>query len=357
VRRLRAGGAEEGSRGPRGGRRGLGVVALVMTLVAAGGAVAYSQAAGAAPSPTIAEVQAKVNSLQSQIDQVGNQYDQVSQQVTAANARLVSVQKQDGQAEARYLAAQSKLRQVAVASYETGNQSSIAGLFTSADPEQVLRQASLIEALGSNDSGQVALYLSAAQQVETARQNVQRTQQGVAQLQGQLKAKKSHLNQLLSQSQAELDSLNLQQQEAVAQQSINGSGSGLITHATDPLPTNTPALKAVQFAYEQLGCWYLWGGTGPCSTGFDCSGLVQAAWASAGVSIERTTYQQFGSLPHVSKADLQPGDIVFFESLGHEGMYVGNGLMIDAPTTGQQVRLHALDMQWYAQGYVGAARP
>ena len=64
---------------------------------------------------------------------------------------------------------------------------------------------------------------------------------------------------------------------------------------TSPLPTNTNAGQAVAFAYNQLGCAYVYGATGPCSNGFDCSGLVMAAWASAGVSIPRDTYSQWAA--------------------------------------------------------------
>jgi cell wall-associated NlpC family hydrolase len=334
-------------------------VAAAVTAMA-GGLVAYSQDAGAAYKPTISQVQSEVNSLQSQIDQVGEQYDQVTQEVTAAKARLASVKKQDSHAEALFRGAQASLRQVAVASYETANQSSIAGLLTAGNPSEVLQQASLLEELGNADNAQVARYLATAQQVDTAQQNVQRTTDGIAQLQAQITAKKSNLNKLLGQSKAELDSLNLQQQQQVADADMDG-GDAVITSATDPLPTNTPALKAVWFAYQQLDCPYVYGGTGPCSEGFDCSGLVQQAWAYAGVDIDRTSEEQFMEFANIPKADLQPGDLVFFENdpggPGHVGMYVGNGMMIDAPSTGEVVRLHALDMEWYEDNYVGAAQP
>ena len=327
--------------------------AAVAAVVVAGGVVFFSQAAGASPKPTIEQVQKQVNALQAQVDQVGQQYVQIGQQVVAAKAQLASVQKQDGTAEALFTAAQSQLRQVAVASFENANQSSIAGLFTTGDPTTVLRQASLLEELGSTHSAQVAKFLGAAQQVAAARQRVANTEVGIQQLQTQLAAKKANLNKLLAAGQAQLESLSLQQQAAVAAAAIGGGSDG-ITSATYTGPTNTPAGKAVAFAYSKLGTWYLWGGTGPR---YDCSGLVQAAWASAGVSIPRVTYAQYAALPHIPKSQLRPGDLVFFEGLGHVGMYVGNGLMIDAPETGKQVRLLPLDSTWYLQNYVGAGRP
>lgn len=332
-----------------GARRGA-VLAAGVTLAIA--IPIYSEAASTAPGPTIAQVQARVNSLQAQVDQVGQQYDQLGEQLTTAKARLATVRKRNGVAVQRFTVARAQLRQVAVASYENANQSSILGLLTSGDPTQILRQASLVVQLGNMHSAQVAEFLAAAQQVAAAQSQVQRTEAGVTQLQGQLATKKKALTKLLAASQATLNKLNLQQQAEVAAAAV-GSGN-FVTSATYTGPTNTPAGKAVQFAYSKLGTWYLWGGTGPQ---YDCSGLVQAAWAAGGVSIPRTTYEQWAALPHVSKASLQPGDLVFFNGEGHVSIYVGAGLMIDAPRTGEQVRLLPLDTDWYAQNYDGAVRP
>lgn len=333
----------------RGGRG----IAIAVAIISAAGLAAYGGAAAAAkPQPTIEQVQAQVNSLQAQVDQVGNQYDTVGQQLESAKAKLASVQKREGGAERQFLAARKVLLQVAIASYENQNQSSALALLTSGSPGTVLRQSSLLQEIANIHSMQAAEFQSAAGQVLAAQAEFQRTKTGVSQLQAQLTAKKGKLNKLLAQSQATLGSLNLQQQQQVAASTI---GAGGITSATDPYGTGTPALKAVWFVYQQLGKPYLWGGTGPGS--YDCSGLMQAAWSYAGVSIQRDTYAQWASLPHVPKSSLQPGDIVFFENTGHDGMYVGNGMMIDAPSTGHDIRMLALDSDWYAQTYEGAVRP
>src|SRR5262245_40304451 len=122
---------------PGKGRRATALAAAA--LVAAGLAVYGGTAAGAAPRPTIAQVQAKVNSLQAQVDQVGQQYGEAGQQLAAARARLAAVQRQDGRAEARYSAARAQLRQIAVAQYENPAQSPVAGLLAAGDPAAVLR--------------------------------------------------------------------------------------------------------------------------------------------------------------------------------------------------------------------------
>ncbi|MBO0803419.1 MAG: C40 family peptidase [Nocardiopsaceae bacterium] len=321
-----------------------------VTLLFAGGITAYSASgAGADPQPSISQVQATVNKLQSQVDQVGTQYDQVTQKLDSAKAKLATVKRRVGKAEREYLTARNELRQVAVASFEDSNQSSMAGLLSSSNPQDVLRSVSLLQEMANIHNAQIAKFLSAARQVAAAQAQFKRTTKGIAQIQSQLGAKKKHLDALLSKNQATLNSLNEQQQAQIA------SVGGGTCHASDFEGTGTPGLKAVAFAYQQLCKPYEWGGTGPDA--YDCSGLTQAAWAYAGVSIPRDTYGQWAALAHVSKSELEPGDLVFFEDYGHVGIYVGDNLMIDAPATGQVVTLHSLNEAWYAENYDGAARP
>jgi cell wall-associated NlpC family hydrolase len=115
------------------------------------------------------------------------------------------------------------------------------------------------------------------------------------------------------------------------------------------------AAKAVRFAYRQRGKPYRWGGTGP--NGYDCSGLVQRAWRSAGVHIPRVARSQYRHIStKVRRSRLMPGDLVFFRGLGHVGMYVGRGRFIHSPHPGKTVRVTRLK-GYYARGLVGAARP
>ncbi len=101
------------------------------------------------------------------------------------------------------------------------------------------------------------------------------------------------------------------------------------------------ALAALEFAAAQIGKPYVWGGTGP--QGFDCSGLVQQAWAAAGVTLPRVAADQSTATVPISFAQLEPGDLVFFEQpVGHVGIYVGGGQMIDAPYTGAFVRIDSI---------------
>ncbi len=146
---------------------------------------------------------------------------------------------------------------------------------------------------------------------------------------------------------------------------------GAIKGATCPLPgggncdsiqaPNSAVLAAITFACGQRGLPYLWGGNGPLAgdRGFDCSGLTQAAYAAAGITLPRTSPAQYASGPHVpSDQALEPGDLVFYATAGrvhHVGLYIGGDKMIDAPDFGQLVQVqpyrHAGD------DFYGATRP
>ena len=128
------------------------------------------------------------------------------------------------------------------------------------------------------------------------------------------------------------------------------------------VPPNKAGAQAIAFAFERLGTPYLWGGEGTAEDGgrFDCSGLTQAAYRHAGMAIPRTSREQWYAGEHIERAELLPGDLVFFAwklddpgSIHHVGIYVGNGHMIDAPYTGASIRFDRVDQP----GYIGAVRP
>ncbi|PJT47746.1 hypothetical protein CWI85_26320, partial [Streptomyces albidoflavus] len=101
---------------------------------------------------------------------------------------------------------------------------------------------------------------------------------------------------------------------------------------------NSRAAQAIAFAHTAIGKPYVWGATGP--NAFDCSGLTQAAWRAAGISLPRTTYTQINAGQRVSRSQLAPGDLVFFySSISHVGLYIGNGQMIHAPNPNAPVRV------------------
>ena len=300
-------------------------------------------------------MQAKVNQLTSQFDQVSEQLDQADQQISAAQSRLSQVRVHLDHADAQFQAAQANVAQTAAAAFEDTGATSVAGVLTSGDPSILLQQGSLLLELSGTRNAETEQLLSDASQLAGVEQEMQRTESGIATLKSQLAAHKNSLSKLITTQKATLASLTVPEQQAVESDSIGADGSS--APQTYSGPTSTEADKAVEFVYDQLGCPYVYGATGPCHDGFDCSGLVQAAWAYAGVSIPRDTYEQWAALPHISVSALEPGDLLFYDGVGHVAIYVGDGEIIDAPQTGLDVEKIPMSTAWYADNFVGAARP
>ena len=112
--------------------------------------------------------------------------------------------------------------------------------------------------------------------------------------------------------------------------------------------------KVVSFARHFLGVRYVYGGTSPRS-GFDCSGFTRFVYAHFGIALPHYSGAQFDMGRRVSRAGLRPGDLVFFDGLGHVGLYVGHGRFIHAPHTGTRVEIDPL-AGWYSGRYDGARR-
>ena len=133
-----------------------------------------------------------------------------------------------------------------------------------------------------------------------------------------------------------------------------------VTTTTDEAPTGAAAApvsgghpEAASLALKYLGIPYQWGGASP-GTGFDCSGLVMYVFAQLGVQLPHFAAGQYGYGSAVSRDQLQPGDLVFFDGLSHVGIYIGNGQMVHAPQTGDVVKITAISD--FGSRYVGARR-
>ncbi len=121
---------------------------------------------------------------------------------------------------------------------------------------------------------------------------------------------------------------------------------------TSDIPASGRAAVAVHYAMAQIGKPYVYGAAGPSS--YDCSGLTMAAWGAAGVGLPHSSSAQYGSGTHIAASQLQPGDLVFYYSpISHVGMYIGNGMIVNAENPSAGIRVTGL----YSMPYVGAVRP
>jgi peptidoglycan DL-endopeptidase CwlO len=327
-------------------------VAITGACVALVAGLTTATMANAASTPTVSEAQAKVNLYTSEYDQANQQYDKVETELTSAKQRLTQLDKQLSADQKLFKTAHAAVAAIAANTYEDSGSMSLAGLLTSNNPSQVLNEASMILELAGSRNEQTQAYLADAQQLANVQQEQQRTEQGIQTLADQKANAKSSSNKSLQQWQATLDSLNSEEQSEISTVGSGGSTSGTYTG-----PTNTVMEKAVAYVFDQLGCAYVYGATGPCDEGFDCSGLMYAAYQSVGITLPRDTYGEWADLPHISESDIQPGDLLIYNDIGHVAMYVGNGMIIDAPHTGADVEEVSMNESWYADNFDGALAP
>jgi peptidoglycan DL-endopeptidase CwlO len=200
-------------------------------------------------------------------------------------------------------------------------------------------------------------------QVEQQRLVAERSAQK-ASVEGQLAERR----QLLSSIKSEIDRIQAAERaqqaqlaaQARARLSTNGAevlnaSAGAITKPAEPTYAPPPGKYGgvVGIAMQFLGVPYVWGGASP--SGFDCSGLVMYVYAKVGVSLPHNAAAQYGYGVPVSRDQLQPGDLVFFNGLGHNGIYIGGGQFIHAPHTGDVVKISSIT-GWYSSTWVGARR-
>ena len=117
----------------------------------------------------------------------------------------------------------------------------------------------------------------------------------------------------------------------------------------------TKGERAAEIALKVVGVPYRWGGESP-AVGFDCSGLVRWAYGRVGIDLPHSSYALYGEGRRVPTTRMEPGDVLFFEGLGHVGIYLGRGRMVHAPQTGRNVEVVRLGELGYGGRLIGARR-
>ena len=309
-----------------------------MLAVAVPGGISAAQVI--APNPDLKGLVAQAKQLEFQINSLSEQYDGLRIQLTRAQANSKIAQQAASRGQAALAVGQQAIAQLAAANYMNSGLDPTFQALTSGDPGQFLSQAS---AIAEMDQSSGVMVSTLSHQVEQALRDKETAQQQIAAvnaLENQMDGKKKLIL-------AKIDKVN----SAAMKQAMDiFEQTGQYPKVTIPT-ANTVGAQALQAAISRLGYPYIWGAAGP--TSFDCSGLVMWAYQQVGISLPHFTVSQYNSGVHVSRNDLEPGDLIFFFSnISHVGMYIGNGMMIDAPNFGEDVKVQPI----YWNAFVGAVR-
>jgi peptidoglycan DL-endopeptidase CwlO len=319
------------------GAAGLAAATAALALVVPGG---ISAAQTTAPKPNLTTLVAQAKQLEFQINALSEQYDGLHIQLTRAQANARIAQSAASRGSAALAAGQQAVAQLAAANYMNSGLDPTFQALTTGDPQQFLSQASAITELNQSSGMKVDTLSHQVAQALRDKQTADQQVAAVNALQAQMNVKKNVIN-------AKIDQVNsAAMKQAMAIYTQTGQYPNI------DIPTaNTVGAQALRAAISKEGDPYVWGAAGPSA--FDCSGLVVWAYAQEGIALPHYTGDLWNSGMHVARNDLEPGDLVFFfPDISHVGIYVGDGLMIDAPDFG--VPVHVEPIYWSA--YDGAVR-
>ncbi|MGZ5366329.1 MAG: C40 family peptidase [Aeromicrobium sp.] len=204
-------------------------------------------------------------------------------------------------------------------------------LLGSENPEAFLDGLGAVQALNSSRADALEKFGATSKELKNRRSQLKDRNDDLLADQKSAKAKQAEIRKKYNAAKAELAKLT-----AAQQSKFNSSN----TEVGFDVNASGRAKKALDFALGQLGDPYVYGGTGPNS--WDCSGLMMKSYAAAGVSLPRVVGPQHGATTPVAMSALQPGDLVFYGDMSHDGMYVGNGKVVHAPRPGKSVEITGL---------------
>ncbi|MFI6000798.1 NlpC/P60 family protein [Streptomyces sp. NPDC051366] len=341
--------------------RGTVRTAATLALAGAATATAFEGTSQADPQQTPSQVKAEVDRLYEEAEAATERYNGAKEKADEAQRALDGLRDETARKTDRLNTARRALGSLAAGQYRSGGLGPAMQLALAADPQEYLDRASFLTRTGDRSAAEISSVRRQLDEVGQLRDQAAGRLADLRSREGELAEYKATVEGKLGTAKRLLAKLTAEQRAAYEAQSAGAAPAG--PRATTPPPSawghlpavaggGTRSARAVAFAYGAIGKPYVWGATGPGS--FDCSGLTQAAWRSAGVSLPRTTYTQINAGQRVSRDQLAPGDLVFFYSgVTHVGLYIGNGQMIHAPRPGSTVRVAPIDsMPW-----AGASRP
>ncbi len=355
---------------------------LASLLLLAAAAAGLLVTAGGLSAPSAVEskraeaeqVLAQIRQIDSALGKAVDAYNGATERLEDLGAELRAARRHLGIAKEAGRKAQQILADRLVALYENGDDPSVVELLLGASSlDDLLDRVDAVKRVSNQDARILA-------QVRAARRAIRREEARIgralaeqkrvvaerAEQRREIESQLAERQRLLGSIEDEIAALEAEEaerqrrlQEEAERQAAAAAAAPVADSgfAPEPIGTAPPARYGgvVGIAMQYLGIPYQWGGASP-ATGFDCSGFVMYVYAQVGVSLPHNAAAQYSYGVPVSRDELQAGDLVFFDGLGHNGIYVGDGLFIHSPHTGDVVKISSLGDSWYASTYVGARR-
>jgi cell wall-associated NlpC family hydrolase len=322
------------------------------------------------PSPVTSK-EAEAEQVLAQIQSIDASLEKAVEAYNAANIKLDAIKSEQEVNERRlqiarsnFQKAQGLLQQRLVALYTSRDESALEILLGASSLDDLLDRVDTVNRVSEQDAriiGEVRSFRTEIKkreaELERARADQERVVADRAAQRESIQRQLGERQKLLSSIQSEIE--RLKREEAARQQRLEDAARNRIDSAPAPVSSGGGGNPGgghsgvVGIAMQYLGVPYRWGGASP--SGFDCSGFTMYVYAQVGISLPHNAAMQYGMGSAVGREFLQPGDLVFFNGLGHVGIYIGGNQMIHAPHTGDVVKISPLT-GWYSSTYVGARR-
>lgn len=341
--------------------------AATLALAGAATATAFDGTGHAEPRLTPGQIKAKVDKLYQEAEAATEKYNGAKERTARARTSLDSLRDEAARKTERLNTSRNALGSIATAQYRAGGIDPGLQLALTSDPDEYLERAALADRVGARHADAIAGVRQQLVEIAQLKARAGERMDDLKTRQRELSEHKSTVQEKLTAAERLLAELTAEQRAAYNSghdttvgradtRADRSTGAHALRASRASLKAakapNARAAQAIAYAYGALGKPYVWGATGPGA--YDCSGLTQAAWRSAGVSLPRTTYTQINAGERVPRSRLAPGDLVFFYSgISHVGLYIGGGNMIHAPRPGAPVRIAPIDQMPFA----GATRP
>ena len=363
---------------------GSSVRRLAAVIAAAAAALLLTASAGAEPA-SLADKRAEAEQVLAQIHEIDLAVAAAAEQYNRATIDLDRIETAQQRNADHLVVARTNLRRaqraldarlVALYTGETETQSPVEVLLGATSADDLLDRLETVERVSGQDAAVLSQVKRFRQAVEKRKVELARARAQQARIVAARAAHKTQVEAKLRERQALLSTIRdeiarIEAQERRRQAELERQARARLaaqrnefTAAGAPAESSGPESSGpvpgaryggvVGIAMQYLGVPYVWAGASP--SGFDCSGFVLYVYAKVGVSLPHNAAMQYGYGTSVPRDQLQPGDLVFFNGLGHNGIYIGGGQFIHAPHTGDVVKISSLSDSWYAATYYGAKR-